>query len=159
MLLRWHTHSNDITAQTFQKPNWRLAAPHSWKQTLRGNQNFKKKILQKKLEFKRLYLAAHFERVNFLSLLAQSLVHAAQMVAHHAKLVFVAPLSRSQLILRVRPKQLQSECFLTWKDANVYALCYNWKLFGSASYLQACDILISQFDLLTESLPRLLCNG
>lgn len=48
------------------------------------------------------YLAAKFKCVDFLSLLAQSLVHAAQVVAHHAELVFVAPLSCSQLILNDR---------------------------------------------------------
>lgn len=49
-----------------------------------------------------LYLAAQFECVNFLSLLAQCLIHTTQVVAHHAELVFVAPLCRGQLILNDR---------------------------------------------------------
>lgn len=49
-----------------------------------------------------LYLAAQFERVDFLSLLAQSLIHTTQVVAHHAELVFVASLRCSQLILNER---------------------------------------------------------
>lgn len=49
------------------------------------------------------YLAAQFERVDLLPLLGQGLIHATKVVAHHAQLVFVAPLRRSQLILRERP--------------------------------------------------------
>lgn len=45
------------------------------------------------------YLAAQFERVDLLPLLGQGLVHATKVVAHHAQLVFVAPLRCSQLIL------------------------------------------------------------
>lgn len=45
------------------------------------------------------YLGSQFERVDFLSLLAQSLIHTTQVVAHHAELVFIAPLSCSQFIL------------------------------------------------------------
>lgn len=48
------------------------------------------------------YLSAQFECVNFLSLLAQSLIHTTQVVAHHAELVFIAPLSCSQFILYER---------------------------------------------------------
>lgn len=62
-----------------------------------------------------LYLAAQFERVNFLSLFAQSLVHTAQVVTHHAELVFVAPLGRSQLILR-ETQQLQSD--FPWEEGS-----------------------------------------
>lgn len=50
------------------------------------------------------HLAAQFERVDLLPLLAQGLVHATKVVAHHAQLVFVAPLRRSQLVLRERPQ-------------------------------------------------------
>lgn len=59
-------------------------------------------FLQKADTAEELYLAAQFERVDFFSLLAQSLIHTAQVVTHHAELVFVAPLCRSQLILHVR---------------------------------------------------------
>lgn len=51
------------------------------------------------------HLAAQLERVDLLPLLAQGLVHAAQVVAHHAQLVFVAPLGRGQLVLRERPQR------------------------------------------------------
>lgn len=50
-------------------------------------------------------LAAQFERVDLLPLLAQGLVHAAQVVAHHAQLVLVAPLRGGQLVLRERPRR------------------------------------------------------
>lgn len=76
------------------------------KTNLRAHQSFKRQLelkrdktqtQQKSVQGR--YLAAQFERVDFLSLLAQSLIHATQVVAHHAELVFVAPLRRSQLIL------------------------------------------------------------
>lgn len=44
-------------------------------------------------------LAAQFERVDLLPLFAQSLIHAAQVVAHHTQLVFITPLCCRQLIL------------------------------------------------------------
>lgn len=47
----------------------------------------------------RISLASQLERVYLLSLLAQGLIHAAQVVAHHAQLVLVASLGRRQLIL------------------------------------------------------------
>ena len=47
----------------------------------------------------RWYLASQLERVDLLPLLAQRVVHAAQVVAHHAELVLVAPLGGGQLIL------------------------------------------------------------
>lgn len=49
------------------------------------------------------HLAAQFERVDLLPLLAERLVQATQVVAHRAQLVFVATLSGGQLILRGRP--------------------------------------------------------
>lgn len=67
-----------------------------------------------------IYLAAQFECVDFLPLLAQSLIHDAQMVAHHAKLVFVAPLSRGQLILQEK-EQLHFECALNWNEAHAFS--------------------------------------
>lgn len=80
-----------------------------------GKQKFQQARFWQELELKGifkkvLYLAAQFECVNFLSLLAQSLIHTTQVVAHHAELVFVAPLGCSQLILSERP-QLQCEFF------------------------------------------------
>ena len=75
-----------------------------------------------------LYLATQFKCVDFLSLLAQSLIHATQMVAHHTKLVFVAPLSRSQLILYDR-----NQCYnICWQDAD--CLYLDRKLFDSYSH-------------------------
>lgn len=45
-------------------------------------------------------LTGHLERVNLFPLLGQRLVHAAQVVAHHAQLILVAPLGGGQLILQ-----------------------------------------------------------
>uniref|UniRef100_A0A3B3IDN6 Large ribosomal subunit protein uL22 n=2 Tax=Oryzias TaxID=8089 RepID=A0A3B3IDN6_ORYLA len=45
------------------------------------------------------YLAAQLEGVDLLPLLAQGLLHAAEVVAHHAQLLLVAPRGRGQLIL------------------------------------------------------------
>lgn len=47
-----------------------------------------------------LYFAAQFECVDLLSLFAESLVHAAQVVAHHTELFLVTPLGRGQFILK-----------------------------------------------------------
>lgn len=111
----------------------------------------KQELELKRIKKKVLYLAAQFERVDFLSLLAQSLIHTAQVVAHHAELVFVAPLSRSQLILRERPQLqvlLRRRLLSTLKTGRSLVV-----------YLQACDVLIGQFDLLTQRLPWFFCNG
>ena len=48
----------------------------------------------------RSYLVPQFERVDLFPLLAKRLVHAAQMVAHHAQLLLVAALGGGQLILQ-----------------------------------------------------------
>lgn len=91
------------------------------------------------------YLAAQFKRVDLLPLLGQGLVHATKVVAHHAQLVFVAPLRRRQLILCERP----------------------WRHFCSAAadsglcgfYLQARDVLTGQFDVLAQGLSGFLSNS
>ena len=70
------------------------------------------------------YLAAQFERVNFLSLLAQSLIHATQMVTHHAELVLIAPLRCSKLILW-ETLQLEFACFRICREAIVYIYNYS----------------------------------
>lgn len=103
----------------------------------------KQELELKRIKKKVLYLAAQFERVDFLSLLAQSLIHTAQVVAHHAELVFVAPLSRSQLILRERP-QLQCEFF--WEEG-----CY-LHLRQEALWLFTCKRVMFWLASLTSSL-------
>lgn len=44
-------------------------------------------------------LRGELERIDLVALLAQRVVHAAQVVAHHAQLIFVAPLGGAELIL------------------------------------------------------------
>lgn len=48
----------------------------------------------------RIPLTGHLERVNLFPLFGQGLVHAAQVVAHHAQLILVAPLGGHQLVLK-----------------------------------------------------------
>lgn len=92
------------------------------------------------------YLAAQFERVDLLPLLGQGLVHATKVVAHHAQLVFVAPLRCSQLILRERPWR-----HICSAAADVRGLC--------GFYLQARDVLTGQFDVLAQGLSGFLSNS
>lgn len=51
------------------------------------------------------HLTGHLERVNLFPLLGQRLVHAAQVVAHHAQLILIAPLGGRQLILHSSGKK------------------------------------------------------
>ncbi len=45
-------------------------------------------------------LGGELERVDLVALLAERVIHAAQVVAHHAQLIFIAPLGGAELILK-----------------------------------------------------------
>lgn len=92
------------------------------------------------------HLAAQFERVDLLPLLGQGLVHATEVVAHHAQLVFVAPLRCGQLVLCERPRR-----HFCSAAADRRGLC--------GFYLQARDVLTGQLDVLAQGLSGFLSNG